>query len=255
MKTLKIKQSTSVICVALILIMSCEDVNIQNASNSQYSAVGIFDQIENYSLDGNEGAPILLDTAASWLRNYLTKYPVAKGHFVGAESIKRILAQKGCIGIRFYHAIDDLGNLQLLLRPTDKTGNDIKFILSTRANVSSINIEGSKEELMVTGGDSLKEKDFDTWTNNFNSQNQNTIRAHFFGYQIINEILSEFGCIGIRMHSALNEKGIPQLLLIGAEANGRNLIPSRSSITGRVEDQNNTIADASYPCPSFCSGK
>jgi hypothetical protein len=83
------------------------------------------------------------------------------------------------------------------------------------------------------------------WTANYRETYPVEIEAHFFGREIINQILSEEGCVGIRIYYALDENGNRQLLLVGVNANGDNLLPS-------VTNNENIIADMSYPCPTFC---
>jgi hypothetical protein len=75
----------------------------------------------------------------------------------------------------------------------------------------------------------------------------NDIRAHFFGSEIIKKILNEPGCVGIRIYYALDDSGKKQLLLVGTDATGGNLLPSTNT-----DSNGNTIADESGTCPPDC---
>jgi len=77
------------------------------------------------------------------------------------------------------------------------------------------------------------------WTTNFRSTNANAVKAHFFGEVIINQILSQPGCIGLRLYNAIDDNNEPKILLVGVDANGDDMT-------------NDTIADFSAPCPSQC---
>jgi hypothetical protein len=100
----------------------------------------------------------------------------------------------------------------------------------------------------------ISEYESKQWIANHSQAKPSGLIAHFFGHQIITQILSEPGCLGIRMYYAINDSGIPQVLLVGVNAMGQNLLPS-SSVGGRVADNGNTIADISFPCPTYCSGE
>ncbi|HEY8783844.1 MAG TPA: hypothetical protein VIM16_19600 [Mucilaginibacter sp.] len=58
-------------------------------------------------ITGKEGGPIELNLAASWTKNYRDKHPGETiSQFFGKEILEKILAQKNCLGIRFYYAHD-----------------------------------------------------------------------------------------------------------------------------------------------------
>lgn len=71
--------------------------------------------------------------------------------------------------------------------------------------------------------------------------NPNTTIAHFFGKDILNQLLAQDGCEGIRMYYGVDSDGKKQLVLVGADG-------SENDITGLV-------ADLSFPCPDACSKK
>lgn len=78
------------------------------------------------------------------------------------------------------------------------------------------------------------------WTKNY----RDTIKAgetisHFFGKNIIQQILDQDGCMGIRIYYALDENGKKQLIIVGADAKENDIY------TG-------IIAERSYICPPFC---
>ncbi len=79
------------------------------------------------------------------------------------------------------------------------------------------------------------------WTANYRKSNPNGIKAHFFGMNIINEVLAQPGCVGIRCYYALDEKGVQQMIIVGADKDENDLY-------------NGIIAEISYPCPPNCGG-
>lgn len=61
--------------------------------------------------------------------------------------------------------------------------------------------------------------------------------------------------MGIRIYYALNDAGVPQLLLVGATGTGENILPEQG-LNAKVADDPTapaTVADMSYPCPTYCN--
>lgn len=80
------------------------------------------------------------------------------------------------------------------------------------------------------------------WTKNYrDSISQGDTRAHFFGKNILEDILAQQGCVGIRVYYALDGNGNKQLIMVGANADEEDLY-------------NGIIAEVSVACPPNCSG-
>jgi len=87
------------------------------------------------------------------------------------------------------------------------------------------------------------------WVANYRNQNPGQVEAHFFGFEIIQKILDESGCMGIRIYYGIDDDGKKQLILVGADADMNNLIPSTPN---QVIPGENIVADVSSPCPPWC---
>ena len=95
---------------------------------------------------------------------------------------------------------------------------------------------------MAFTGKEAEEFPLDTaaeWTANYRKANPNGIKAHFFGKDIIQRILDQDGCVGIRCYYALDEKGVQQMIIVGADKDENDLY-------------NGIIAEKSLPCPTYC---
>lgn len=79
------------------------------------------------------------------------------------------------------------------------------------------------------------------WTRSFREGHPGEITAHFFGREILLEILKQEGCQGIRFYYG-SDGGVPQLIAVGADGNENDQL-----------GKNRIVADESYPCPSHCS--
>ena len=64
--------------------------------------------------------------------------------------------------------------------------------------------------------------------------------AHCFGKQAIISILSQSGCVGMRLYYGLDDNGAKQIIVTGVDVDGNDLY------TG-------LLAERSFPCPQDCS--
>lgn len=77
------------------------------------------------------------------------------------------------------------------------------------------------------------------WTANYR-QTGAVIRAHFFGRDILEDILEQDGCMGIRIYYALDDNGTRQLILVGANADEGDMYEG-------------VVADIGGLCPPNCT--
>lgn len=75
-------------------------------------------------------------------------------------------------------------------------------------------------------------------TSKYRDSNPNQTKGHFFGKDILNQLLNQEGCMGIRMYYGIDDKGKKELVIVGADAN--------------ENDMTELVADLSMPCPSRC---
>ena len=86
-------------------------------------------------------------------------------------------------------------------------------------------------------------------------QNPDDILAHFMGRNIIEEILAQPGVAGIRMFYALNELGLRQLVLTGADKDGKNILNYTTiGDNGEIVKSKGIVAGGVRCCPPFCDG-
>ncbi len=235
-----------IVLVAVLMTASCEN----NAAITKQSVK------TNYTFDGTEGDAITLATANHWAANYSSQNSSAvKSHFFGSDAIKNVLGSSGCVGIRIYYSIDDAGGQQLLLIGANSKGNDLSPSAAIKGKASSMNLtKGSATDILNRSEGVLVSAEASRqWMTNYTSKNPSSLRAHFFGFEILNQILNQEGCIGIRMCYALNNSGIQQILLVGVNSNGENMLPS-AQVGGKASSDDGIIADVSFPCPTHCSG-
>lgn len=69
-------------------------------------------------------------------------------------------------------------------------------------------------------------------------KNPTALKARFFGKDILNQILAQDGCMGIRFYFGQNEDGVRELVICGADEFEDDIL--------------DLVADLSRPCPSDC---
>lgn len=77
-----------------------------------------------------------------------------------------------------------------------------------------------------------------TLTAEYRRLNSGATKAHFIGKDLINDILAQSECMGIRIYYGIDENGDKQLVIVGADGNEDDIL--------------DIIADKSKPCPSYC---
>ncbi|UYZ62107.1 hypothetical protein [Hymenobacter weizhouensis] len=103
------------------------------------------------------------------------------------------------------------------------------------------------------------------WTRRYREQNPKQVKAHFFGRNILEKILAQPGCMGLRIYYAIDPEDNKHLLVVGADATqtdqlpGTGILPGsdipfsdvsrRADATGGVDP---IIAEMSIPCPNQC---
>lgn len=78
------------------------------------------------SLPPRDSQRITLAEAQAWTQRFRKVSPASeKGGVFWGEGIEAMLAQPGCVGLRYYHGIDENGDYQIVLVGVDGNGNDI----------------------------------------------------------------------------------------------------------------------------------
>lgn len=76
-------------------------------------------------------------------------------------------------------------------------------------------------------------------TAEYRRQQPNQTKAHFFGKNIIQSILDQNDCMGIRLYYGLDDDGNKQIVMVGADSDENDIL--------------DLVADLSHPCPNTCS--
>jgi hypothetical protein len=93
-----------------------------------------------------------------------------------------------------------------------------------------------------TEGAPIDENIAGDWTSTFRDTASKGNNAHFFGRNILEQLLAQEGAMGIRFYYGIDDKGERQLLAVGADADQNDQLEN-----GRI------VADESSPCPPYSS--
>ena len=72
----------------------------------------------------------------------------------------------------------------------------------------------------------------------YRAANPNSTIAHFFGKEILNQLLEQENCVGIRIYYGIKDDKT-ELVLVGVDSEENDLL--------------GLVADLSLPCPKTCS--
>ncbi len=83
---------------------------------------------QSYQLTGKENHQIDLMTAQRLIKNHemSSKGQSIRGGFVGRDAVEKVLAQPGCIGIRYYYAQNNDGTPTVVIFGVDAKGVDME---------------------------------------------------------------------------------------------------------------------------------
>ena len=95
-----------------------------------------------------------------------------------------------------------------------------------------------------------------SWTRNYRNQNPGGVKGHCISAAILNDILAQPGCAGVRAYYGLDDNGAPKLILVGYDANENDILSGPSvAARGAVDEESSStqIATTLPPCPPCCS--
>lgn len=248
--------------VFLFLIISCNENSIPPSATNPVSTISgknsANSRIAGYTFDGLEGDAINLDTANTWINYYVESGQKITAGYFSKKSLQSIMGKSGCMGVRFYYSKTETGQPILMAVGADKNGNDFQSTYRKRGIYSAVSLFEKSPSETYTGSelDSITLETSTKWIDNYSKESPSGIIAHFFGYQIIEQLLSRKNCVGLRCYYALdNKQGVAKLLLIGVDSIGENILSSTISLGGRTTSEGDVVvADYSFPCPTYCSG-
>ncbi|MCZ8021876.1 MAG: hypothetical protein O9302_14770 [Cyclobacteriaceae bacterium] len=103
---------------------------------------------------------------------------------------------------------------------------------------------------MAAGG-KISKKQAREWVARYRKENEGNPKVLYsetFDKDLIQELLNEPGCAGIRIYNSIDDEGKLQLILVGVDSNGKNILPSNEESTSEAE----ILLEFGKRCPPYC---
>jgi hypothetical protein len=103
----------------------------------------------------------------------------------------------------------------------------------------------SGKEIGYEAGAKMVKRHFD--------ENPDDVIAHFIGRNIIEQLLAQPGCVGIRAFYGLNDLGIKSLVLVGVDYAGNNILEleGRNQLA-KTNMTKGFVMSGVKSCPPYC---
>ena len=125
--------------------------NIRLLNQSTHKKLTVMLQTKPSKLTANIGEEIGAELGAQMISSYRQSNPTdVAGYFIGRNIIEQVLAQPGCIGIKFYNAYNEAGRKTLVYVGVNAAGNDM-------LSITAINTNGQLETSNGIVADRIKE--------------------------------------------------------------------------------------------------
>lgn len=213
------KSFTSVFVLGVFLyfiVNSCTDQNLISTSakpEKKLTTAATSELLAVATFSSAIGAPIDGATGVRWMKNFISSNKGSVSDYIIPMSILRsILGSASCVGVILYYAVDDSKVLHIIPIGVDGAGKVIGWKSITLGN-TIIDWQTAWQ-----------------WINNYSG----TLRSHFFGSKIL--VSTYLPIKNLRISRAINDAGVPQLLLSDADS---------STVL--------TYGDDSGSCPPFCA--
>lgn len=106
---------------------------------------------KNQKLTAEVGAEVGVELGSSMIAAYRQANPTdTVGYFIGRSILEQVLAQPGCVGIKFYNAYNEAGSKTLVYVGVNAAGNDM-------LSITSINLDGRLEAVNGIVADRIRE--------------------------------------------------------------------------------------------------
>jgi hypothetical protein len=106
------------------------------------------------------------------------------------------------------------------------------------------------DEISPNTGEPISGETAKRWIDKYKEKHPapDEVIATFYGSEIINQILSQSDCIGIRFYHAYDDTNIRHLILVGVDSGGNNLWDLNAS----QPSDGGLVAQYGMNCPPWC---
>lgn len=78
----------------------------------------------------------------------------------------------------------------------------------------------------------------------YRNANPSDLTSYYIGRNILDQVLAQPGCVGLRFYNAYNEAGVKTLVYVGVNAQGQDMLNITTvNVTGELDMQKGIVAD------------
>jgi hypothetical protein len=242
--------------IAISFSVSClESENINSPSqlaNSESQSQSLTSDrllVKNpFSKDVGDVIPVA--HAQAWIKNYLSEPRSIHSEFLGNQILLRLIMQKGCTGISFQYGISKEEEQVILLVGVTGSGKKLNDVyVSGGLRCPEQCPDGTRYVFNENVGSVVTADYARPLTDAYVVKYPNDTRSHFFGSDLITQLLNQQRCVGLSIQYALDDSRKQQLILTGVDERGMLMQEGAFNSLDAVPGSN---GDASFPCPATC---
>ena len=129
-----------------------------------------------------------------------------------------------------------MGEVRCLITLLNRFKNNKKLTIMTKNALETRSLAEVGEDIGLEEGKRLVQ--------NFRAANPDATPGYFIGRNIIDQVLSQPGCVGIRFNKCLSDNNEEHLVYTGVDAEGKDILQfSVVTNTGDIEKYDGIVAD------------
>lgn len=107
--------------------------------------------------------------------------------------------------------------------------------------------ENLKKQDLTKVGEEIGQELGSKMINDYQAANPTDVKSYVVGRDIINQILAQPGCVGMRFYNGYNEEGVKTLVYVGIDAYGKSITEyTVIDSNGSFDTKKAIVADRSF---------
>ncbi|TGE16448.1 hypothetical protein [Hymenobacter elongatus] len=185
--------------------------------------------------------------AVEWTHRFQKTHPNEMWDaFTDATIFNGILDQKGCLGLRIYHAVNKQGNNTFVLVGVNAVGDMTDGDISDESptgpphpfNSILVSTKIGEQKLLpvLKGGALIPVEQAADMTRTYRKLHPQGVWAGYFSAKVYRNLLAQPGCIGLRVYKGLKEGNEECFVMVGVNQAGADITEGE-------------VYDMALPCP------
>jgi hypothetical protein len=105
-------------------------------------------------------------------------------------------------------------------------------------------VQTKRSQLTAAAGEEIGQELGAQMISSYRQANPTDVLAYFVGRNILEQVLAQPGCVGIKFYNAYNEVGQKTLVYVGVNAQGNDMLNVTTiNVAGELDAQKGIVAD------------